>query len=366
LARISRRDPIRQQRRPKNRRRRDLMTTRRILKLGAAMAALALAGAASAQGPGYKLTKAVPLGAPDRWDYVVADPASHRVYVAHGTGVSVVDAASLTVVGTVDGMAGGTHGTGVAAWAGLGFTDDGRAGEADAFDLKTLKVTAKIPAGADADGVVADKVSGHVFVVDGDPGTVSVIDPKAGKLISTIAGGGKLETAIADGKGRLYVNGEEKRDMVVIDTRAGKVIAHWPMPNCQSPHGIAVDVAGHRLFSSCVNSQMMVLNTDTGQVVASVPIGRGSDAAGWDPTHKRAFSSNGFDGTVSVIQQKTPDSYEPLAPIQTVRSARTMAVDPSSGRLFVAGADVDPASPPGQRPRMVPGSLRLMVFDPAG
>ncbi len=191
-----------------------------------------------------------------------------------------------------------------------------------------------------------------------------MIDPSTDKPLAAIDGGGKLEAAVADGQGRLYVNGEGAHDIVVIDTRAGKVLAHWPMPGCVSPHGIAVDAAGGRLFSSCANSVMMVLNTSTGAVVASVPIGRGSDSAAWDPVRRRAFSSNGIDGDISVIQQVTPDTYQALGSVQTVRSARTMAVDPASGRLFVAGGDLDPSSAPGVRPHLMPGTLRLMVLEP--
>jgi YVTN family beta-propeller protein len=338
------------------------------IRLAAAVgsAALALAAAASAQpaAPAYRLAQTIPLGAPDRWDYVVYDSSEDRVYVAHSDRLTVVDPKAGKVLGDVQPIAGGTHGTGVSKSTGQGFTDDGRAGVAVAFDLKTLAIKSTIPAAPDADGIVADKASGHIFVVDGDSGKVTVIDPKTDKAVGDIDGGGKLEAAVADDHGRLYINGEEKHEIVVADTRSGKVLAHWPMPTCQSPHGIAVDYAGKRLFSTCANSVMVVLNTQTGAVVTTVPIGRGSDSAGWDPVRKRAFSSNG-EGTISVIQQKTPDTYVALTPVPTIRSARTMAVDPASGRLFVAGGDFDPNSPAGQRPRLVPGSLRLMVFEPA-
>ena len=335
--------------------------------LPACLAALALQAAPSVAAPaagGYRLVKTIPLGAPDRWDYVVADAATHRVYVAHGDRLSVVDVAAGKVVGAVQPVAGGTHGTAISAATGEGFTDDGEAGVAVVFDLKTLKIKQTIPAAPDADGIATDRASGHIFVVDGDPAKVSVIDPRSHKLVATIDGGGKLEAGVADDQGRLYVNGEEKRDIVVVDTRTNTVVAHWPMPMCDSAHGIAIDPAGHRLFASCANSLMVVLNTRTGAVVTTVPIGRGSDGAAWDPVHRRAFSSNGFNGDISVIQQKTPDTYAVLPSIPTVRSARTMAVDPATGRLFVAGGEVDPNSPPGGRPRMVPGSLKLMVFDP--
>jgi YVTN family beta-propeller protein len=339
------------------------MTTGYRALLGAALAALTLgAAAAQPQAPAYRLVKSVPLGSPDRWDYVIFDPASHRVFVAHGDRVSVVDGRAGRVVGEVLGMPGGTHGTAISA--GQGFTDDGKAGEAVAFDLKTLKVLKRIPAAEDADGVITDPASGHIFVMDGDSGKVTVIDPKTDTLITNIEGGGKLEAAVAD-RGRVFVNGAEKREVFVIDTRNNQITAHYPIPTCVSPHGIDLDAAGHRLFVSCLNSQLVALNTETGAVVATLPIGKGSDAVTWDPKRKLVFSSNGLDGTISVIRQTTPDSYVALAPIPTALSARTMAIDPASGRLYVAALDLEPNATPGARPKPKPGTLRLMFFDPS-
>jgi YVTN family beta-propeller protein len=335
----------------------------RVLVFAGLLAVAALTGPALAQPKAaYVVTKTVPLGAPDRWDYVVFDPGSHRVYVAHGDRVSVVDGRDGKVLGQVAGIPGGTHGTAVAA--GKGYTDDGKAGEAVAFDLQTLQTTKHIPAAEDADGVVAEPTTGHVFVMDGDSGKVTVIDPKTDSLVTNIDLGGKLEAGVAAGDGRVFVEGAEKREVVVIDARTNKVTAHWPIQSCVSPHGAAYDAVGRRLFASCVNGQMVVLNADTGAVVATVPIGRGTDSAAWDPKRKLAFSSNGFDGTISVIAQKSPDSYEALAPIATAISGRTMAIDPASGRLYVAALDVTPPATPGQRPTPKPGTLHLLFLDP--
>ncbi len=326
---------------------------------------LTLAAAANAaDAPAYRLAASAPLGAPDRWDYVVFDGVDERVYVAHGDSVAVVDARSGALVGKIEGVPGGTHGIAISHATGLGFTDDGKAGEAIAFDLKTLKVVTRIKADADADAIALDTASGNVFVIEGDPAAVQVIDPATRRVVATIAGGGKLEYAVSDGRGHVYVNGEEKADIVRIDSRANAVDAHWPMPGCRSPHGLAIDTAGHRLFSGCANAVMMVMNTDTGAVIATLPIGRGNDAMAFDANRKRVFSANGVDGTVSVYQQSTPDDYKALAPIATAVSGRTVDVDPKSGRLFVAAADTDPNPTPGGRARPRPGTLRLMMLDP--
>jgi DNA-binding beta-propeller fold protein YncE len=315
--------------------------------------------------PTYRLVKSVPLGAPDRWDYVVYDAASHRVYVAHGDTVSVVDGRDGHVVGKIEGIPGGTHGIGISTATGKGYTDDGKAGTAVAFDLKTLALGAHIPAAADADAIAFDRASGHVFIIEGDPASVSVIDPKADKVIASIDAGGKVEYAVADDRGRLYVNGEQKREIVAIDTRTNAVVAHWPMPDCASPHGLAIDKAHHRLFSSCVNGLITVVDTDSGRVVATAPIGKGTDAAAYDPKRGLVFSSNGFDGTLSVIRQKDANTYELAATVPTAISGRTMSIDPETGRLYIAALEMDPATTPGGRPKPRPGTLRLMFFDPA-
>lgn len=327
---------------------------------------LALAGsAAHAQpAPSYVLAKSTPLGTPDRWDYVVFDAATRHVYVAHGDRLAVVDARTGDLVGQVEGIPGGTHGTAISVAAGQGFTDDGRAGSAVAFDLKTLKLTRTIAAGQDADAIAADPATGHVFVVDGDPGTITVIDPQAGAAVAVIQAGEKLEYAAAGEPGIVYVAGNGKGDLLKLDARTNSVAARWPTPDCTGPHGLAYDPEGRRLFMGCVNSKLIVVDAGSGRVVAELAIGRGSDAVAFDPQRRRVFSSNGVDGTVSVYQQISPDRYAALPPVTTMASGRTMAVDPATGRLFVAAAETEPGAAPGDRPQRKPGTLRLMMFDP--
>ena len=329
-----------------------------------AFAVLALSAAAPAYAaPSYTVAKTVALGTPDRWDYVVFDPRSGRVYVAHGDQLAVVDGRSGENLGHVDGINGGTHGVAISNATGQGFTDDGRNGTAVAFDLKTFKIVKQIPADQDADAMVLDPVTGHVLVIEGDPGAITVIDPKADSAVATIKVGEKLEYAVGDGKGAIYVAGEEKGDLVKIDARTNTVVSRWPAAGCTSPHGLAMDPDGRRVFMGCANAVMMVMDADDGRVVAKLPIGRGNDAVAWDGNRKRAFSSNGVDGTISVYQQNGNDRYAALEPIRTMVSGRTMAVDPASGRLFVAAAETDP-NPAGGRPRTRPGTLRLLMLDP--
>ncbi|HEY6454999.1 MAG TPA: YncE family protein [Steroidobacteraceae bacterium] len=324
----------------------------------------------------YKLVKSVPLGAPDRWDYVVYDAPSHRVYVAHGDRVTVVDGQDGSIVGQVEGLPGGTHGIAISHAAGRGYTDDGQAGQAASFDLKTLKVVKRLKAQDDADAVTIDPTSGHVFVVNSEPGTLTVIDPQSDEVVATVDAGSKLEYVVAGANGKVYANGVAKRQIIRIDTATNRVDATWPIPDCAAPHGLAIDTARHRLFSSCQNSRLVVVDADSGTTLATLPIGAGTDAAAFDATRKLIFSSNGIDGTISIIREINADKFVPAGTLKTQASARTMSVDPRSGRLYLAAADIDARDsaalqgargsgpPPRRRMPLVAGSLKLLFFDP--
>ncbi len=315
--------------------------------------------------PNYTVTKTISLGAPDRWDYLVFDPHSHRVYVAHGDRVTVVDGHSGALIGNIEGMPGGTHGIGISTATGTGYTDDGRAGTVAAFDLKTLKITKTINAAEDADGIVFDSSSGHFFVIDGDSGNITVIDPKTNDAVAAIEVGNKLEFAVAGGNGKLYINGAEKNDIVRVDTATNKVDAHWPIANCERPHGIAFDASTHRVFSSCVNNVLDVVNSDSGEIVATLPIGSGTDAAAFDAKRKLIFSSNGRDGTLTVIQEKDAQTFVVLGNVKTAVTARTMTLDPATGRIYLVAGDIDTkAATTNGRPQLVPGSVKLLFLDP--
>jgi YVTN family beta-propeller protein len=348
-----------------------------VFAMAVALGVLPIAFAQRAQpasGANYHLTRSIRLGAPDRWDYIVYDSPSHRVYISHGDRVTVVNGETGRVIGQIEGMPGGTHGIAISHAAGLGFTDDGEAGEAVAFNLKTLKVVKRLKAAPDSDAITIDPTSGHVFVVDGDPGLLTVIDPASDRVVATVQVGSKLESPAAGHNGKLYVNGVEKQEIFRIDTRTNRVDATWPIPQCEAPHGLAIDTATHRLFSSCENGRVVVVNADTGGTVATVPIGQGTDTAAFDPTRKLIFSSNGIDGTLSVIREIDANTFVPAATVRTFLSARTMSVDPVSGRIFLAAATTTAkamaesraarkAGRHGPSP-FIPGSLEMLFFDP--
>lgn len=317
--------------------------------------------------PAYRITRSVSLGGPDRWDYVIFDEASHRVYVAHGDRVSVVEGDTGAILGNVKGFPGGTHGIAIATATGRGYTDDGRAGIVASFDLSTFKRGKNLKAEKDADGMLFDPVSQHVFVVDGDSGKLTVIDPKTDSVIATVNVGSALEFLVSGVNGKIYVNGEANHEIVRIDTGSNQVDARWPMPGCSQPKGLAIDTVTHKLFSSCINSVLIVVDAESGAVVATTPIGRGSDAVAFDRNRKLVFSSNGDDGTISIIRELDAQTFVPAGTVKTALTGRTMDVNPGTGRLYVAAADIDEhaaSAHPGGRPPLVPGSLKLLFLDP--
>ena len=325
--------------------------------------------------PAYRVVRRVALGVPTSWDYAVFDPASHRVFIAHGDRLTVVDGRSGRVVGQVGPIPGGPHGVAFDHGAGVGITDDGRDGQAVIFSLETLHVLARLKIQRGADAVTFDPVSRHAFVIDGDTGTVAVIDPARRKVVTFIHLGGDLEYAVPGDNGQLYVNGVTHHEIFRIDTVTNRVDATWPMPTCRSPHGLAIDTVTHRLFASCENRHLVVVNAEDGAVVATLPIGAGTDADRFDPRRHRIFSSNGSSGTLSVVRELGADRFRTLASVNTQLSGRTMALDVSSGRVFIVAARTTPqalraffaAWHAGKRPKHSPfeaHSLQLLMFDP--
>jgi YVTN family beta-propeller protein len=318
--------------------------------------------------PSYQVTKAVALGGGERWDLLAFDPVDKRVYVAHGDHVTVVDEAKGEVIGQIGTFPGGTHGIAISSKSNQGYTDDGKAGTAIAFDLKSFKPSKPIATAPDADAIIYEPVTGHIYVINGDSGSVTVIDPDTNAAIATIDVGAELEPGVADGTGSLFINGVANNEIVRIDARTNKIESHWPMPTCSKPRGLAIDPKARRLFATCANSVMVVVDADSGSNVATLPIGSATDGAAFDPIRKLVFSSNG-DGTLSVIQERDPQTFVVSDTIKTSPGAKTMTIDQATGRLFLVAAGVAKIDPPekaGGRPHIVyvPNSLKLLYLDP--
>jgi YVTN family beta-propeller protein len=317
---------------------------------------------------GYRITETVALGPGERWDYVVFDPSAKRLYVAHGDHVTVVDEAKGEVVGQIGTFPGGTHGIAVSTETKQGYTDDGKAGVAIVFDLDSLKPLMQIPAAPDADGIMYEPMTRHIVVINGDSGSLTVIDPKTNAAIATINVGAGLEAGVVDDKGTVFVLGAEKHEIVKIDAKTNTIAAHWGMPDCLKPHGLAIDPQTRRLFATCANKVLVGVDADTGANLATLPIGSSSDGAAFDPARKLIFSSNG-EGTLSVVREKDAQTFVAAETVKTMPGARTMTIDPSTGRLFLIAADIektDPPAIPGGRPHVtyVPNSVKLLYLDP--
>jgi YVTN family beta-propeller protein len=302
---------------------------------------LLAASAAFAAPPTYKVVGKIKIGGGGRWDYSYVDTANHRLYVAHGTQTEVIDTATDKLIGTIPGT-NGVHGIAIAADLGRGFTSDGGDNDVTVFDLKTLKVLSKVKTGQNPDAIIYEPVSHRVFTFNGRSADSTAIDAKTGDVITaSIPVGGKPEFAQIDGKGHIFANIENKNEIIDVDAKNALVAKRYSIAPCDSPSGLAIDPKG-RLYSVCENKLMVVSDPASGKVLATVPIGAGTDGDAFDDGY--AFSANGGDGTITMVGETSPGKFEAVATIQTQRSARTIAADQKAHKLYLPAADLSPAS----------------------
>ena len=341
--------------------------SRFFLSLAAAcsLATAALPGA----GGTYHLLKEIPVGGEGGWDYLSVDSPGRRLYVSHASVVVVIDLDKNTVIGEIADTP-GIHGIALAPDLKRGFTTNGRENKSSVVDLTSLRTLSKIDTGENPDGMLYESRLQQVYIFNGRGQSATVIDAKAAKVLATIPLGGKPEFAVADSAaGRVYNNIEDKNEVAVIDTRSHTVVARWPIAPGEGASGMAFDLAHHRLFLGCSNKLMVMLDSTSGKVVATVPIGAGVDANAFDPVTQLAFASCGGDGTVVIAHE---DSAGKLTVVQTLKTeprARTMALDPKTHQIYLGSAKYEtPATPPpsGQRarPQIVPGSFKVLVYGP--
>ena len=311
----------------------------------------------------YHLITQWKIGGDGGWDYIAADAGAHRLYVTHGARVEVLDSDSGKLIGAITGLQ-GTHGVAIDAVGKYGYISDGRANAVVVFDRKTLKTVISIPAGTNPDGIVYEPVTKTVWAFNGRSSNATVIDAKTQKVVATIPLPGKPEFPVADGKGNVYDNIESKNEIVRFDAAAQKITAEWPLADCDSPSGLAIDPASRHLFAVCDGKKMAVADADTGKVLATPEIGDGPDAAGFDAKDKLAFSSNG-EGTLTVVDAGKP-GFPVVQTVTTQRGARTMAFDSANGRIYLPTAQFGPrpaatAENPHPRPAIVPDSFTVLV-----
>ncbi len=328
------------------------------------LCSLALCAMAQAAPPGYHVLRKLQLGGEGGWDYLTVDSAARRLYLSRSTHVMVLDLDTEKLVGDIPDTP-GVHGIAVAPELDRGFTSNGRGNTASIFDLKTLKVLGQVKTGGNPDAILYDRASKRVFTFNGASHDATAFDAATGVVAGTIALGGKPEFPAADGRGKVYVNIEDTNEVAEIDSRKLAVTRRFSLQPADAPTGMAFDGRHHRVFSVCGSKTMTVLDSRTGRVIATVPIGAGADGSGYDAGARLAFSSNG-EGTLTVVRESSPGQFEVAETVPTQRGARTMAVDPQTHRLYLATAQFGPASAPTPeaprpRPAIIKDSFEILV-----
>ncbi len=325
--------------------------------------ALILAGAMLTALPALaqmKVTSQVKLGGEGGWDYLTYDADGQRLFITRGSHVMVVDAATLKSTADIPDLS-GIHGVALAPEFNRGFISNGGDNTVVIFDLKTLKKLDSVKVGERPDAILYEPYSKHVFTFNARSKDSTVVDAATGKVVGTVALGGKPEFPASDGKGKLYVNIEDKSQIAQVDVSKLSVLNTWSIAPCQEPSALAFDVAHHRLFAGCDNKMMAVVDSDSGKVVTTVPIADGVDAGAFNPNTQEVFMSCG-EGVLVVIHEDSPDKYSVKQNVPTAKGARTMALDAKGNIAYLVTAQrEDKPVPAGQRPTMVPGSFELIV-----
>jgi DNA-binding beta-propeller fold protein YncE len=340
-------------------------------KLAFALATLGVAFIApqappqSASPSGYKLVKKVTLGGTGGWDYLEVDPATHRLFISRGTHVIVVDPDQGKIIGDIADTQ-GVHGIALADEFNKGFTSNGRTSDASFFDLASLKVFGSAKTEKNPDAIIYDPFSKRVFAFNGGADSSTAIDGATGQTVSSFPLGGGPEFAATDGKGKIFVNLEDKSALVKFDAKTLKIENTWPLAPCESPSGLAIDAAHEILVVGCHNKLMAFIDGNTGKIIGTVPIGQGVDANRFDPVTGYAFASCG-DGTLTIAHEDSPSNFSLVEMIQTQRGARTMALDYATHAVYVVTADFGPTPEatkdnPHPRPTIVPDTFTLLIF----
>jgi YVTN family beta-propeller protein len=306
------------------------------------------------------------LGGPGGWDYLMFDQAANRLFISRADRVLVMSTLDGSLLSTIENTQ-GVHGVALAPSLGQGFISDGRADTVTVFDLRSLATLRTIPVnGHNPDAILYDEASKRIYTFNGASHDISVIDPRKSVVVATIPAGGKPEFAANDRAGHIFFNIEDSSQISELDAATAKRIATWSLAPCESPTGLALDIAHRRLFSVCANGVLVVTDARSGRHVAEVPIGKGPDAAAFDAKRGLVFSSNGQDGTLTVIHEDDPDHYSVVATVTTQKSARTMALDGQRRRIYLVAAEFGPAPAPSvdqprPRPAVLDGTFKVLV-----
>jgi DNA-binding beta-propeller fold protein YncE len=331
--------------------------------LGLAIGAVAMTTPAAGA---YRLLSTIPIAGDEGWDHPTVDSVARRLYVTHGTHVAVIDIESGKVIGKIDNTP-GVHFTVIDPEFDRGFISNGGGARLTIFNTKTLETIGEVKSTGENPGpTVFDPATRRIFTFNLNTNNATVVDSREGKVVGAFDLGGKPELAGTDGKGSVFVNLVQDNVVLQIDARTMTAGHKWLVAPGVGPRTMAVDQTNGRLFIGCANRRMVVLDSRTGRVIASVPIGAGPDDSAYDPDTRRIYISNG-DGTVSIIQQENPDNYSLLETVTTVPGARNMALDPKTKKIFLPVFDREPPPPataqtPNPRGKVIPGTFRVLVL----
>jgi DNA-binding beta-propeller fold protein YncE len=327
---------------------------------------LTLLPGANAQDPTarYDTVRKIAIGGDGGWDFLEVDAANRRLYVTRGTRVTVVDIDSEKVVGEIPDTP-GVHGVAFVPDLGRGVTSNGGDSTATVFDTKTLKTLGKVKANGRPDIIYFEPVSRRVFTFNHGSNDTTAIDPVAMKAVGSLTLGGVPELAVSDDQGHIFVNMEDKSEIVEFDARTLKILRRFPLAPGEEPTGLAFDAKKRRLFSTCANRKLVIADADSGKVVQTLEIGPGPDGCVFDPETGLIFSSCGGDGTLAIVKAQSPDRYEVVKTVKTQVSAKTLALDPKTHRIYLSAAtpeQTEAAKTGGRgRRRYVPGSFVVLA-----
>ena len=316
----------------------------------------------SAEVPSFELLKEIPIGGTGGWDDLTLDAKAQRLYMTQSNRVVVIDLEKSKVVGEISGLD-GAHGFALVPELDRGFATGGKEDKVTMVDLVTLKVLQKIPTGKKPDAIVYDELKKEIYAFNGDGHSATIIDARTGKVVKTLPLPGAPEFAVVDPSShRIYVNLEDKNQVAAIDVRSQSVTAVWSILPVEEPSGIALDLKHHRVFSTGRNGKISMLDVQTGKLLDTAPIGSRPDGAAFDPSLDLAMSSNG-EGTVTILRAGSEPKLSVIQTLTTEKGARTMTLDPKNHRLYLPSAKFDSTElKAGERPRIVPGSIKLLVF----
>jgi len=311
--------------------------------------------------PSLKIISTFHIQSAGGWDYLTPGPVNNWLYVSHGTQVNILNKNTGDSIGVIENTT-GVHGIAFSVADKKGFTSNGRLNSVTVFGMNTNKVLAQITTGQNPDAIMYEPFSKKIITCNGRSNNLTVIDPVQNKVTDSVSVGGKPETAVSDGMGKLYVNIEDKNEIVVVDTKAFKVINHWSLTPAQEPTGLAIDKATHRLFAGC-DKLLIIMDATNGRIIDKINIGEGCDGVAFDELSKNIYTANGADGTLTVINERTADKFVVLENIVTKKGARTIALDNQTHRIYLPTAEFeDKKLGQNGRPAMKPGTFQVLVI----